>query len=102
MASFELVEPSSLEEAFALLDDDDPAVRPIGGGTALMLMMKSQLFKPVRLVSLRPPAPGWGGISLSEDGSHFRIGAMTTFTDLELSPEIDARLPVIPQTMKTL
>ena len=67
-----------------------------------MLMMKSQLFKPVRLVSLRRLEPGWNGISLSEDGSHFRIGAMTTFTDLELSPEIGARLPVIPQTMKTL
>jgi CO/xanthine dehydrogenase FAD-binding subunit len=40
MSAFELVEPSSLGEALGLLDPDDPAVRPIAGGTALMLMMK--------------------------------------------------------------
>ena len=101
MASFELVEPHSLPEAFDLLDDD-PAIRPIGGGTALMLMMKSQLFKPVRLVSLRSVGPRLDGISLSDDATHIRIGAMTTFSELEHSPLIAKYLPVIPQTMKTL
>src|ERR1039458_421532 len=57
MTSFELVEPRSLEEAFALLDRDDPAVRPIAGGTALTLMMKGGLFRPLRLVSLRRIEP---------------------------------------------
>ena len=36
MTAFELVEPSSLDEALELLDPDDPAVRPIAGGTALV------------------------------------------------------------------
>ena len=36
-----------------MLDPDDRAVRPIAGGTALMLMMKSGLYRPQRLVSLR-------------------------------------------------
>src|SRR5215813_10337038 len=53
MTAFELVEPSSLGEALGLLDPDDPAVRPIAGGTALMLMMKTGLYRPRRLVSLR-------------------------------------------------
>ena len=38
MNAFELVEPSSLDEALGFLDPDDPAVRPIAGGTALMLV----------------------------------------------------------------
>ena len=46
MTAFELVEPSSLGEALGLLDPDDPAVRPIAGGTALMLMMKTGLYRP--------------------------------------------------------
>ncbi|MGH6994404.1 MAG: FAD binding domain-containing protein, partial [Stellaceae bacterium] len=50
---FDLVEPSSLGEAFNLLDPDDPAVRPLAGGTALMLLMKSGFFRPKRLISLR-------------------------------------------------
>lgn len=101
MASFELVEPNSVEEAFALLDSDDPAVRPIGGGTALMLMMKAQMFQPARLVSLRK-IPRLAGFSASADRSQIRIGAMTTFSELERSPEIAQALPIVAQTMKTL
>ncbi len=46
MTPFELVEPTSLKEAIALIDPDDPEVRPIAGGTALMLMMKAGVFRP--------------------------------------------------------
>ncbi len=102
MTHFDLVEPRTLEEAFTHLESDDPAVRPIGGGTALMLMMKAQIFKPVRLVSLRHLGDGFSGIKASPDGKHIRIGAMTTFAELEHSTEIARHLPVIPQTMLTL
>jgi aerobic carbon-monoxide dehydrogenase medium subunit len=102
MASFDVLEPRSLEETFSLLDPEDPAVRPIGGGTALMLMMKAQIYKPRRLVSLRRLNGMFSGIDLKPDGSAFRIGAMTTFSELEHSPEIACRLPVIARTMKTL
>lgn len=100
MTSFELVEPRSLDETFALLDRDDPAVRPIAGGTALMLMMKSGLFSPLRLISLRRVEPRLAGIAFA-DGS-VRIGAMTTFAALEHSPEIRRHLPVVTRTMRTL
>ena len=102
MASFELVEPASLNEAFEYLRSGDPAVRPFGGGTALMLMMKAQIFKPVRLVSLRRLGAPFDGIDLSPDETSFRIGAMTTFAALEHSPAIRSHLPVVTETMKTL
>ena len=102
MASFELVEPRSIQEAFDLLDSDDPAIRPFGGGTALMLMMKAQLFKPVRLVSLRRLGSPFDGITLAADNRSFRIGAMTTFSQLEHSADILHFLPVVTQTMRTL
>jgi carbon-monoxide dehydrogenase medium subunit len=100
MNRFELVEPRSLKEAFSLLDRDDPAVRPIAGGTALMLMMKGGLFRPLRLVSLRRIEPRFAEIAFG-DGS-VRIGAMTTFSALEHSPEIRRHLPVVTRTMRTL
>jgi hypothetical protein len=53
MTLFELAEPRSLNEAVALLDPDDASVRPIAGGTALMLMMKAAVFRPSGIVSLR-------------------------------------------------
>jgi carbon-monoxide dehydrogenase medium subunit len=102
MLSFELSEPRTLEEAFALLDHGDPAIRPMGGGTALMLMMKAQIFKPVRLVSLRRIGGPFVGIALSQDGACLRIGAMTTFSEIEHSALVQKHLPAVVQTMKTL
>ena len=52
MTPFELAEPRSLKEAVALLDAEDDSVRPIAGGTALMLMMKAGVFAPTRLMAL--------------------------------------------------
>ena len=100
MPALELVEPASLEEAFALLDGDDPAVRPMGGGTALMLMMKAQLFRPTKLVSLRR-INAFSGFGLGADG-RMRIGAMTTFAELEHDTLVAQHLHVVTQTMKTL
>jgi carbon-monoxide dehydrogenase medium subunit len=101
MTPFELAEPPSLQEAIALLDTDDPAVRPIAGGTALMLMMKAAVFKPTRLVSLRAIEPRYSGIQAGPDGG-LRIGAMTTLSALDRSPLVRQQVPVITRTLKTL
>ncbi len=53
MIPFDLAEPTSLAAAVKLLDPDDATIRPIAGGTALMLMMKAGVFNPETLVSLR-------------------------------------------------
>ncbi len=68
MSPFELVEPNSLGEAIGLLDPEDPAVRPIAGGTALMLMMKAGVFRPTRLVSLRKLGDVFTGSRPDADG----------------------------------
>jgi aerobic carbon-monoxide dehydrogenase medium subunit len=101
MIPFELAEPSSLAEAIALLDRDDPAIRPIAGGTALMLMMKAGLFRPIRLVSLRRIEPRYRRIEVETDGA-LRIGAMATLAALERSSEVRDHAPVIPRTLRRL
>jgi carbon-monoxide dehydrogenase medium subunit len=102
MRGFELVEPRSLEEAFSLLDHGDPEIRPIGGGTALMLMMKAQLFHPARLVSLRHLSGPFRGFEVVDGGATFRIGAMTTFAELEHSAEVRRHLPAVVKAMPAL
>jgi len=84
-----------------LLDPDDPSVRPIGGGTALMLLMKANLFRPRRLVSLHKVGAGMAGIKLGADGS-LAIGAMTPLSRLERSPEVARHTPVIVHTLRRL
>jgi len=75
MTPFDLLEPASLHEAIALLDPDDATVRPIAGGTALMLMMKAGVFQPTRLVSLRAIEPRYSEINVEADGRSASAGS---------------------------
>jgi aerobic carbon-monoxide dehydrogenase medium subunit len=100
MIPFELAEPSTLGEAIRLLDPDDPAVRPIAGGTALMLMMKAGVFRPARLVSLRAIRE-LCAIEPQPDGV-LKIGAMTPLSVLERSAVMRTHAPVVTRTLRTL
>jgi carbon-monoxide dehydrogenase medium subunit len=97
---FELAEPATLPEALALLDPDDPSVRAIAGGTALMLMMKAGVFRPTRLVSLRA-IQTLSAIDAAADGS-LTIGAMAPLSTLERSQLVRRHAPVITRTLRTL
>src|SRR5438270_350521 len=99
MTPFELAEPRTLREAIASLDAKDPSVRPISGGTALMLMMKAGVLRPSRLVSL-----GKLGLARIETGPHgeLRVGAMTPLGALERSALVQRGWPVIARTLRTL
>jgi carbon-monoxide dehydrogenase medium subunit len=96
LSPFELAEPRTLREAFALLDAD--GVRPMSGGTALMLMMKAGVLRPTRLVNLRRL-----GLDRIERGAQgeLQVGAMTTLRALEKSPLLKD-WPVIARTLRTL
>ena len=101
MKSFDLAEPATLEEAVALLDPEDKSVRAIAGGTALMLMMKTRLFQPTRLVSLRRLNGDLRGIRVNQDGG-LRIGAMTSLAQLEYSHLVASTYPVLSRALGTL
>lgn len=100
MSPFDLQEPSTLREALECLNQDDPAVRPLAGGTALMLMLKAGVFRPTRLVSLRRLAPEHGRIEVAD--GEMRIGALATLAELERSSVIRRDLPVVARTLLTL
>src|SRR5579864_6182237 len=101
MKSFELVEPQTLAEAVGLLDPSDSSVRAIAGGTALMLMMKTRLFQPTRLVSLHRLNGDLRGIRLKNDNG-LSIGALTSLRELEHSPLVAASTPMITHALRTL
>jgi carbon-monoxide dehydrogenase medium subunit len=101
MTPFELAEPATLKEAIALIDSDDPEVRAIAGGTALILMMKAGVFQPRRLVSLRKLGDSFTRIEGSKSGV-LTVGALAPLSALEYSPEVAHHAPVIVRTMKRL
>src|ERR1700761_3528775 len=100
MIPFDPAEPTSLSAAIQLLNPDDPTVRPIAGGTALMLMMKAGVFTPEKLISLRKIESKYSTVNPAADGLH--IGAMTTLATLERSAEVKKHTPLISRTLTTL
>jgi aerobic carbon-monoxide dehydrogenase medium subunit len=101
MIPFDMVEPESLAEAIKLLDPQKPAIRPVAGGTALMLMMKSGVFQPSKLVCLHRIEPQYARIAVTETGE-LRIGAMASLSEVEKDPNVAARLPILARAMRRL
>ena len=100
MTPFELVEPRTLREAAGLLAAGDPSVRPMGGGTAVMLMMKMGVLRPKRLVSLRGVEAPYHEII--ETNGELRLGAMATLSALERSAAVRSRVPVVAGALRRL
>jgi carbon-monoxide dehydrogenase medium subunit len=100
MKPFDLQEPEALDQALALLDPQDAGVRPAGGGTALMLMMKAGVLEPSRLVSLHRIAASHNAIQ-AQPGC-VEIGALATLSAIEHSPVVASALPVVTRALRTL
>lgn len=98
MRRFELVEPRTLAEACARLADD-PGAKAIGGGTALLILIKQGVFVPETLVNLRKIQ---GASSISLDDGWLRIGALATIGDLERSQVVQERYPALAQACHTV
>jgi len=95
MVRFEYHAPESLEETFALLDQYGDDAKLIAGGTALVILMKQRLVRPGHLIGLGR-VPGLSGIEAANGG--LRIGALTTHREVETSPLVRERLPVLADT----
>lgn len=75
---FELAEPATLTEAIDLLSAAGGEARIIGGGTALVPMIRMGLIKPDKLVSLHRVSAK----QLRVDKGWLEIGAMVTHREL--------------------
>ncbi len=101
MIPFDMVEPTSLQEAVGLLDPQEPTIRAVAGGTALMLMMKAGVFAPSRLVCLHRIESRYSRIAFN-DGGELQIGAMATLSELEHNANVALRLPVLKRALRRL
>jgi aerobic carbon-monoxide dehydrogenase medium subunit len=84
-AEFEYAAPDTLVEAVGLLAEGGEDAKPLAGGHSLIPLMKLRLAFPTLLVDLRR-IPGLTGVSRTD--GEFVIGAMTTHSDVEHSPEL--------------
>ena len=95
MIPFEYRTPKNLKEVNATLKEFGGDAKLIAGGTALVIMMKQRLVRPSCLVSLRS-VRGLNGIELKNGG--IGIGGLATHREVEGSPLIRRRLPMLAET----
>lgn len=95
-ARFAYQAPASLEEALALLAGADDA-RVLAGGQSLIPMMNFRIVAPAVLIDLgRIAALSY----IREEGGVIRIGAMTRQRQLEFSPLVAAKLPLLLKALR--
>jgi carbon-monoxide dehydrogenase medium subunit len=99
MTPFEFLLPYSLEEALSLLDPEDPGIRPVGGATAVMLMLKAGVLRPTRLVSLQKIGARHAAITVDREGV-LSIGGLARLADIERDETVRNRCPLLAQTLR--
>jgi carbon-monoxide dehydrogenase medium subunit len=89
---FEYSAPDSLKEALVLLAAGDGKV--LAGGMSLIPLMKLRLAAPGHVIDLgRVPGLSY----IREEAGELRIGPMTTHYDIESSPLLRARCPLLAE-----
>src|SRR6476620_3080396 len=91
-AQFEYHTPGTVKEALDLLGRHKDDAKLLAGGHSLLPAMKLRLAQPKHLVDLRKIS-GLAGIK--EEGGALVIGAMRTHYQVETSPVVKSKCPVL-------
>ena len=91
---FEIVQPTSIDEATQLLGGEEKTTRAISGGTDLVPNLKLAYGRPEVLVSLRNIE---GMNSIAVHGQILQIGAGITLNDLIHHPLVREHIPILAE-----
>lgn len=97
MKSFENVDVKSVKEAVTLLQkfhSEKKNAQVVSGGTELLQLMKERVAAPQYLINLKT-IPGLNYIK--EEKSGFRIGALTTLSEIEENKGVQEKLLFLSQ-----
>ena len=93
--SFEYLRPNTIPEAIAMLQQHGDAAKILSGGQSLIPMMKLRLARPAILIDINRIS------SLShikEEGGYLKIGGLTREAELEVSPLVRSKYPILVDT----
>jgi carbon-monoxide dehydrogenase medium subunit len=93
--SFEYLRPKTIPEAVALLQQYGDEAKILSGGQSLIPMMKLRLARPGYLIDINRIS----GLSyIKEEGGFLKIGGLTREAELESSPVVGSKYPIIVDT----
>jgi aerobic carbon-monoxide dehydrogenase medium subunit len=97
--AFEYLRPNTIPEAIALLQQYGEDAKILSGGQSLIPMMKLRLARPAYLVDINR-IPGLSYIK--EEAGFLKIGGSTREAELEGSPLIRSKYPLILDTVQVI
>ena len=93
--SFEYLRPKTVPEAVAMLQQHGDEAKILSGGQSLIPMMKLRLARPGFLIDINRIA----GLSyVKEEGGYLKIGGLTREAELEASPLVHSKYPLLLDT----
>ena len=97
-----VISPRDLAEAYAILAaaDPDAPVRPVAGGTDLLVALTGELGEPPAGVLDLWAIDGLRGIAV--DGGALSLGALTTYAEIRRSPLCREHVPALVEAAATI
>jgi len=93
--AFDYLRPTSIPEAITLLQRHGDQAKLLSGGQSLIPMMKLRLARPGFLIDINSIA----GLSyIKEEGGFLKIGGLTREAELEASPLVQSKYPLLMDT----
>ena len=93
MKNFDYLEPTTVAEACALLNQHRGEAKVFAGGTHLTILMKQGLYQPKTLINIKN-IPELRGIKFDSDAG-LTIGALVTHREIETSALMREKFPVL-------
>jgi carbon-monoxide dehydrogenase medium subunit len=90
---FDYLMPKTIREACSLLSKHKGKANAVAGGTDLLVLIKSRQIMPQYIINLKT-IPNLNYIDYA-DGEGLRIGALATMYDVESSPIIQEKFPIL-------
>lgn len=98
MKRFDYYQPTTLEEAFELMEKLEGRARYIAGGTDVLIRIKQKALEPDALISLR----GIDGLKGIARDPALSLGSMTLLRDLEKNRIILRDYPALSEAVRVL
>jgi carbon-monoxide dehydrogenase medium subunit len=93
--AFEYLRPNTIPEAIMLLQQHGEDAKILSGGQSLIPMMKLRIARPGYLIDINRIS----GLSyIKEEGGFLKIGGLTREAELEASPLIRSKYPILIDT----
>jgi CO/xanthine dehydrogenase FAD-binding subunit len=91
---YQLTTPATLNDALALISKEPGVWKPFAGGTDLMVLLEAGKLAHRNYLNIWPLRE-LRGIEITDE--HVTLGALTTYTDVQATPELQREFPMLCQ-----